>query len=155
MKFFVSRQLEWPDANLLVEVVCGGQDFANPGMLTVRWKSLGEGQEFTNPVEAAEAAIKIRDAWKAVEVEEIEITFGATGGMTLSLPRMKDKELLAKAEEILESLPKCAQCSEVLGKETFTHDLSDEDKFCSSNCSEVHYSYCIMDDHIHGEEDVG
>lgn len=146
MKFFVSRQLEWPDGNLLVEVAVGGLDYCNPGMLGVRWKELGEGQEFENPVEAAEAAIKIRNAWKAVEVEEIEIAFGATGGMTLSLPRMRDTELLAKAQEVYEGLPKCAECSGLLGEEKWAHELVvDDERFCREFCCDENYAKMSRD----------
>lgn len=155
MKFFVSRQCEYPDGDYVVEIVQGGLDYANPGMLVPKWKELGEGQEFTDPREAVEAAINIRDQWNLLKfypnvigaIEHgVEISFGSTGGFTLPLPRMSDDELKAKADQLYEKLPKCAECGDLLGKETYTHDYADKDeKFCRDYCAEKNYNNQLCD----------
>ncbi len=149
MKFFVSRQCEYPDGDYVVEIAQGGLDYANPGMLTPKWAELGEGKEFDDPREAVEAAIKIRDEWNLsrffpdvlrAAVHGAEISFGCTMGFTLPLERMSDEQLHQKAEKIYDGLPKCAECNNLLGKETYTHDYADEDKFCREYCAEKNYN---------------
>lgn len=146
MKFFVSRQCEYPDGDNVVEIATGGLDYANPGMLGPRWASLGEGQEFTDPREAVEAAINVRDQWQKLlqhngELPDIDISFGSTGGFTLPLPRMSDDELKEKADKLYEKLPKCDECGELLGKETYTHDYAmNDEKFCRTYCAEKNYN---------------
>lgn len=138
MKYFVSRQVEWISGDHIVEVVCGGVDYANPDMLVPYFK--GEGCEYNDPREAVDAAINIRNAWKQTKPEvEIEIAFGATGGFTLPLTRYDDDELIKKAEELYAKLPKCEYCGEVLSDERYGHDFSDEYVFCSRNCAEQDY----------------
>lgn len=140
MKFYVSRQIQWPDGDKIVEVVSGGQDYANPGQLTTRFPLLGEGDEFTDPREAVEVAIAIRNAWKETESDDIFLALGSTGGMTLELPRYEEAELREQAEQLYHKLPKCVECGDLLGSETFTHEFADHDeKFCRSYCAEENH----------------
>lgn len=152
MKFFVSRQVEFPDGDMVVEIAQGGSDYANADMLSPMWASLGEGKEFTDPRAAVEAAINVRDMWKSVRdsVEregEIHISFGCTMGFTLPLTRMSDDELKSKADTLFDKLPKCAQCGDLLGKETFTHDFAiPGESFCREYCAETNYNNEVNSD---------
>jgi hypothetical protein len=142
MKYFVSRQNYYdrcaPEASV-VEVAIGGLDYANPDMLGVKWPHLGEGKEFNNPVEAVEAAIAICEEWRK-EDSYAMVGMGATMGFTMSFDGQEYDELRKRAQEMFDKLPKCARCGEILGKETYTHDLNIADeKFCSSNCAENAY----------------
>ena len=137
-KWFVSRQVYWPGGEHAVEV-SAGLDHASPGMIVVgKYKSLGEGKEFSDPREAAEAAILVRRAWARDLGKRIGLTFGdADFGWE---PR-RQQELLAWADKVYEKAPKCARCGDVLGKEryTLTHPYEEEGEFCSSNCADRTY----------------
>jgi hypothetical protein len=81
-RFFVSRQLYWHTGDKVVEVAGGGADYCNPDMLCEKWANLGEGCEFDSPVDAVEAAICVRDAWKETGVDcRVELVY--TGGYTM------------------------------------------------------------------------
>lgn len=153
MKYFVSRQNYWdrcaPEASV-VEVVIGGSDYANADMLGVKWPHLGEGKEFSDPREAVEAAIAICEEWKK-EDEYASVGMGATLGFTMSFDGEDYDTLRKRAEEMYQKLPKCAQCGELLGKETYTHDYADQDeKFCREYCAEKNYqSYQEPEDAEH------
>lgn len=136
MKLYVSRQRHWPDGDLTVEIVKGGLNYANPGHLEIKWSSIGEGEEFTDPREAVQAAINIANEWRKIEKEnEIEITFGSTGGMSIPLPAYSDEELIKIAEEEYEKLPKCAKCGELFENEKYRLEFSG-DEFCTEYCTE-------------------
>lgn len=140
MKFYVSRQISWPDGQLSVEIVQGGSDYANPRQLSARWPHLGEGNTFNDPRKAVEAALRIKEIWSEIESEPIDLTFGATAGMTIDLPEYTDEDLLAQADQIYEKLPKCDQCGELLGDETYTHPLAfDSERFDTRNCADAHF----------------
>ena len=136
--FTVTRQLQWPDCDNVVEVSVGGLDYCNPGMLTPKFKHLGEGQEFSDPREAVAAAIKIRDAWRTAGTPDAAIGYGSTGGMTMFFDPREADEAVAWAEAAWEKLPKCDGCGEPLPdkhKRWHAVDCSDEE-FCSAPCAE-------------------
>lgn len=101
--WFVSRQVYWPDGDMIVEVAQGGSDYANADMLVPIYD--GEGEEYNSALEAVEAAIMTRDAWrkdyKGHGDEPIEIGVGFTMGMSLPFsPTDKtDDELRAWGQE--------------------------------------------------------
>ncbi len=139
-KWFVSRQRNWPDGDLVVEIAAGGLDYSNPGMLVSKYS--GEGQEYTDPREAVEAAIKIATAWrKDAPKEEIGIAHGSTGGWTMPfegepLTDETFKELREWADAAWESQPKCDVCGG-LREETYTLTEDPEaGHFCSENCAD-------------------
>jgi hypothetical protein len=137
--YFVSRQIYWgvdPEDSHTVEIASGGRDYANPDMLVPKYS--GEGEEYTNPVEAVEAAITIAEQWKqASPGKTINIAHGFTGGLTMPFEADTPEQLRAWAKQALEKLPKCGQCGEILGKEKY-HLTDDPDlgEFCSEYCAE-------------------
>ena len=136
--YFVSRQNYWglsPEDSHIVEICIGGRDYANADMLGAKWPHLGEGQEFRDPREAVEAAIRICDEWKKTEPHAM-VGLGATMGFSAPFQGEDYDTLRSLAERLYQNLPKCTMCEELLGKQTYTHDFADEDKFCSSNCAE-------------------
>lgn len=140
MKLFISRQVNWPDGTHMVEVAQGGLDYANPGMLVPQFKSLGEGQEYSDPREAVDAAIQIRDAWKRrLPDEEIEIGMGHTFGFTMPFDGDTDQHLRERAEKLYENLPKCAECCAILGKTKYGSVELGEYDCCSEYCAEKRY----------------
>lgn len=144
MQYFVSRQCYWPEGTLIVEVAAGGLDYSGADMLTPKYRSLGESEEYNDPREAVDAAIKVRDAWKNDKPdEEIHLGYGHTGGFGLQFEPSEDDEAIAWAEKAYEKLPKCDHCGDVLGKHTYTNEYSlvFETKFCSENCAEMNYEF--------------
>lgn len=141
--FTVTRQNQWPDGDLVVEISEGGLDYCNPGALSERYP--GEFEQFEDPREAVETAIKIGEAWKKDKPdEEIGIAHGSTGGMTMpfsgeELSEDVFSELREWAKQEWESLEKCAHCGEILGKERYgCHEIGEYD-CCSEYCADEHY----------------
>jgi len=139
MKLFVSRQIYWGvDAadSHTVEIASGGQDYANPDMLVSKYP--GEGEEYTNPIEAVEAAIVIATAWKKDNPKlKINIAHGFTGGCTMPFEGSTRKNLRVWAKKLYETLPKCEHCGELIGDEPITLiEYPDKGKFCGEYCAE-------------------
>lgn len=138
MIFFVSRQCYWPEGKLVVEIACGGLDYANPDMMVPKFRAQGEGEEYQDPREAVEAALQIRRAWAKAEGKNIRsfpIAYGSTGGVSLPFDPCTQKEAEAWAERLYQKLPKCDECGGLLGKETWTDDFG-ELTFCREYCAE-------------------
>jgi len=165
MLYFVSRQsYVFVDEPLVVEIARGGLDYANADMLSDKrgpYKSLGCGQEYTDPREAIQAAFAIREAWIRCLSPEADckprIEVGYTGGNTLPFEEYPDDEWLkAWAEQEWEQVPKCAHCGEPLpdNKREWWHPGFDdiyEERFCSENCVEQ-WSEWLRQDPWGGEE---
>lgn len=146
-KWFVSRQSYWgmcEGDGTIVEVASGGSDYANPDMLGAKWPHLGEGKEFNDPREAVEAAIAICEEWKKTD-PNAHVAMGATGGMTLYFEWQEYDVLRQKAEDIYSKLPKCAECADLLGDETYSHEYADDDKFCREYCAEKNHGKYLED----------
>lgn len=148
-KWFVSRQKYWgvpPEDGTVVEIAAGGRDYANPDMMAEGWIRLGEGQEYTDPREAVEAAIRVCNAWRQSGEKKAKIAMGSTCGNTIPFEPTTYKAARVKAQELYDKLPRCTQCGDILGDETYTHELvCDDEKFCSDRCAEKHYDSTIVD----------
>jgi len=152
MTYAVTRQHYWGvDEPLVVEIASGGLDYANADMLCDdkdrKYARLGCDQEYTDPREALNAAIAVRDEWvKHPRYDETEeplpsprIECGYTGGNTIPFEEYpSDDNLREWAEKEWEAIPKCDQCGEPLGKERFSWFGRDweDDEYCSPTCSE-------------------
>jgi len=137
----VTRQSQWPDGGQVVEISSGGIDYTNPGALAAKYP--GEMEEYADPREAVEAAIKIAEAWKAdAPDKDILIDHGATGGMTMPFDGMElgeetSRELREWAEGRWEAVAKCDQCGEAIrGNPTTLIDYGDDWQFCGEHCAE-------------------
>lgn len=139
MKLFVSRQIYWGvDDPLTVEIAQGGCDYANPDMLVSKYP--GEGETYTNPIKAVEAAIEIAKAWKKdCPKLKVNIASGYTGGNTMPFEASSKKQLMDWAKKLYETLPKCEQCGDLIEGDPFTLiEYPDEGKFCGEYCAEEH-----------------
>lgn len=134
MKYFISRQHYWDTDNYIVEVAGGGLDFANPDMLVPlpEWRSRGDGKEFNDPRKAVEAAIEIRNLWRAAGCISAEIGCGFTHGFTLSFEPISSEEAEQWAEKEWTKLPKCNECEKILGEDWY--ELDPNLKYCSFSC---------------------
>lgn len=158
MSFTVTRQSRWVDGLQVVEINQGGLDYANADMLTPTFRNLGEGETFSGMKEAVEAGIAIANKWQETAQNPIYIAIGNTHGMGLTLDEQevtKDtcEDLLKRAEEYDENLPKCDHCGEILGKDTFTLIDFDDMKFCSEFCAEECYRQNQEDTELEEEEE--
>lgn len=149
-KFTVTRQMPWGEDRLIVEVNQGNLDYANPGMLAIKYP--GEGETYIGMLPALMSGIEIAKKWQADQPEEaIMLGIGNTHGFTMPFDgvRIKDtkaiEQLIATAKKFDESLPKCQQCGEILGDEKYRHEFSDEYCFCSANCADTDYEHCMRD----------
>ena len=152
MKWFVSRQCYWgvsEDEQNVVEIAQGGLDYANPDMLVGKYD--GEGETYTDPVEAVEASLKIAEQWHKDSPDlTINVAHGCTGGMTMPFEADEQEKLKKWAKETLETLPKCDRCGAVLPEEPYTIAfLNADEKFCSEYCAEERAS-----EYSHEEEIV-
>ena len=146
MKYFVSRQVYWPDGDHVVEIASGGCDYANPDMLVPHYP--GEGQEYDDPREALKAAFAIRDAWKDCRIEH-----GFTGGYTMPFSdEPTDQELTDWAKAEYDSIPKCPICGEPYDPSNayYLVDYGNDETYCSEYCADKAYS-SMFDDIEEGE----
>lgn len=104
MTYTVTRQIQHPDGTHIVEISEGEFDYVNPDMMVEKYK--GEGVTFSDPREAVETAIQIRDLWQRDSPDtDILIGRGCTMGMTLPFDPSDVEELRkwaaneARAEE--------------------------------------------------------
>lgn len=161
MQFTVTRQRQWPEGKLVVEISKGGFDYVNPDMLVVQYPRLGEGETFTGMIPAVAAGIAIAKAWKeAKPKEDIGIAVGFTHGCTLpfdgeELTAEVEAALLAEADRYDAELPKCAHCGDILGDELWGPHWQhpDERDCCSENCAEMHYNQPDEDEEYDEDED--
>ena len=131
--WFVSRQIYWPDGEHVVEIASGGRDYSNPDMLVPKFD--GEGEEYSDPIEALNVAFKIQDQWLREESEEIGIAHGCTGGMTMPFTPQDVNSLKEWAKEEYEKLEKCENCGEIL-EEKYYYNFERDEKFCGEYCAE-------------------
>jgi hypothetical protein len=142
-EFTVTRQRQWPEGCLVVEISQGGIDYTNPGALSQKYPN--EFETFTGMTPAVQAAIEIYKNWKHDEPdEEIGIGLGCTGGNTIPFdnepltPEVEAK-LLKQAREFDENLERCVQCGDFLGKKRYGPVDLGEYECCSENCAERYW----------------
>jgi hypothetical protein len=142
-EFMVTRQRQWPDGTLCVEINQGGLDYCNPGALVGKYP--GEFEVFEGMTPAVEAGIRVYKSWKAdCPDEEIGIAVGNTGGDTLpfdgeELTPEHEESMLVAARKFDEKLPRCAQCGELLTGERYGDPGLGEYDCCSEYCAEKYY----------------
>lgn len=144
--FYVHRIHRWPDGAFLVEV-SEGRDSADPGVLTTRYRNLGEGDAFFNPRNAATAAVRIMKQWQKddpVKFSDNMVTLSAIGLIgELGVPaeEMSALELFKWAKRQYALMPRCGRCGDPFrSDERYTiYDSYDEEGFCTDYCAETAY----------------
>lgn len=154
--YCVTRQRQWPDGDLCVELSSGSFDYINPGMLG----SKGLIGEYSLALEAAEAAIADALEWQKEESEPVHIGWGYTGGWTMPFdlnPLDEDTftELREWAQKRDDKLDRCAYCGNpITSDEWHFNDYSDKDtKFCSEHCADKDYQEQWKANHEDEEDD--
>ena len=136
--YYVSRQLQWPDGMMYVEIAVGGLDYSSPGMLA---NDLGGEGDYSDPREAANAAWELAKIWQEKEPEEeIHLAYGYNMDMFV-IPEedtvTERAELDAWAETEYNSLPKCNRCGETFDGQGYILYDWDEFVYCSETCAEL------------------
>lgn len=135
MPYTVTRQLQWPDRYLMVEISDGGFDYVNPDMLSPKYD--GEGETFEDPRDAMDAAIEIFNRWRAdAPGEDICIGYGNTLGYTMPFEASSVPEIKEWAQKEYDALPKCDRCGEILPEEFY---FIDDYRCCSEYCADMIY----------------
>ncbi len=148
--YTVTRQIQWPEGSSVVEVSLGGIDYCNPDALVAKYE--GEFEEFKDPREAVETAIKITKQWREDGEKTASVGIGATGGMTMPFETIGFREARKWANKRYNSLKKCPACGEIIASKQelwssgiITKDghfiSSEEFVYCSERCAEKNSVY--------------
>ena len=135
MKYTVTRQLQWPDGNQVVEVSVGSFDYCNPGVMVKRYP--GEMEEFSLAEDAANAALNIQRLWQQdCPDQKIEVGYGYTAGMTIPFDACESEDLIEWARNRDKKLPCCIQCGERITEKPITIFSYSDLEFCREYCAE-------------------
>lgn len=148
MKFYVSRQVQWPTGDNIVEIAAGGLDRSGPDMLCSKFPD--EGIEYTDPREALKVAFAIRKDWHEQLradacanpdiSDEVRIEAGYNLDMIAACEEPTDVELHEWAEKEWEAAPKCGECGEVVEESYYLPGLECGLQFCSEYCADKYYA---------------
>ncbi len=148
-QYYANRILSWPDGDTFVEV-SEGIDAADPGRMGIKYPHLHEGWAFDDPVEAAEAGIKIANAWSQ-DKPDLEIGITAQGQLAGEMGMradddMNEGDVMAWAQKRKDIMPKCAYCGDLIGEVTYYNsDFISDDRYDKEFCAEQAYSEWLMD----------
>jgi hypothetical protein len=147
----VTRQIQWPNGDPIVEISEGGIDYTNPDALAAKYP--GEFREFEDPREAVNTAIEICKAWRKDGKPTAMLGIGATGGYTIPFDSTTFRNAKKWAEETWDKLEKCPVCGTVMedtkewwraGTWYDNGDFVPNDdglKYCSEYCAEKHSDF--------------
>ena len=138
MPFTVTRQNYYYSGKQVVEVSEGDLDNSGPDMLVPQFRALGEGETFTDPRAAVEAAINVCKAWRtASKSRKPCVAAGFTVGGSLELEGNTFRGVRAYAKKKWSILAKCDECGEPLPDKRDRYHLDDHDgEYCSDRCAE-------------------
>jgi len=112
MKYVITRQLQWPTGELVVEVSTGGMDYTNPDALAPMYPN--EMVELTFK-EVEQSAINIVEKWQTdinsgktrFNGKTVKLGFGSTLGFTMPFQGEEfDKEILKEFKQWLRNTNK-------------------------------------------------
>lgn len=164
--YTITRQLQWPDGDKIVEISEGGIDYTNPDALAQKYPN--EFEEFEDPREAVTAAIEICQAWRKDGETNASIGIGATGGMTMPFDEISFEDAKNWADEIWKKIEKCPSCDKVMedaqewyeAGEFINNDFlpfDDGFKYCSQICAEkdsIFTNECLECGELFDEEEL-
>jgi hypothetical protein len=141
VSFFISRQRDWTQNALYVEISVGKKN-AGKDILPVRYKEEGEGKNLVDPRDAVNIATKIYKRWNldySDELKRLRIIDGANRTVLEFSPKgISTAEHWA--EKTFTTMEKCAQCSKPIGNRVpyQTDDIGNKN-FCSEICCATKY----------------
>lgn len=133
-RYCVTKQIQYPDGDRVVEISIGTFDYVNPDCLSDGIK------ECETAIEAVEYAIELAQKWQTECGEEVFIGKGYTAGSSMPFDPWELCEdtysrLRAWARERDADLPRCDHCGDIIDRE-WKHYHYDE-RFCSMYCLET------------------
>ena len=135
MPYIVNCQHYFYSDAHVVEIAYPGWDYVGSDMLATYYTDEGE---YSDPREALEAAIKVRDQLQADHPdEEVGIAFGHFD-LVEGEPQDLD-DLKQEIEDHYQRLPKCDLCGDIIETASWIADDPDFGSFCSEVCAEKAY----------------
>ncbi len=90
--YCVTKQVQWPDGDMVVEVSIGDFNYCNPG-------AMGDIEKFELATDAAQRAIELQQEWQQEHPsEEVFVGHGYRMGRWLHFESEEPEELLAWAK---------------------------------------------------------
>jgi hypothetical protein len=142
--FYVTRQSNYYDEGAYSVEIARELDYAGPGALVQKYP--GEFEEYNDPREAAEAAIRIARAWRAdkglidVPYELFTLAMNDMVYATVN-DAMTSGELREWAQRVYDNMPKCRHCGDIVNSRALWYpmDFVGEEEFacCSENCADL------------------
>jgi hypothetical protein len=135
-RYCVTKQIQYPDSDRVVEVSVATFDYVNPDCLSDGIK------ECETATEAVEYAIELAQKWQAECGEEVFVGKGYTGGNTMPFDPWELCELTfakfrAWARERDEDLLRCDWCGSVIEDQNkYSVYDSGDFSFCREYCAE-------------------
>lgn len=152
---FITRQSYWHESGAYAVEIAATLDTSGPDALVAKYA--GEMEEYTNPMEAVEAAIHIADKWGEDTDEIIPVAISMAGDIVY--PSLDDgfdtsdpaemTTLRAWAQEKFDAMPKCDRCGSVENVTTWhNYDIGAEVQACGQFCADEMFStaYTEMED---------
>lgn len=143
-EFYVSRQSYWHEDGAYAVEIARELDYSGPGALGAKYP--GEGCEYLDPREAAQAAISVREAWLADLAAKHDSRDGAMREVALTLAMndlvypvtddgLEPAELIEWADKRAESMAHCEHCGLPCESDGYS-DYGEPFSACDSDCAE-------------------
>lgn len=137
--WITARTTPWPDGERCVEIATD-VDHLDPSLF---WEERGSEydkltDEYDDPREAVEAALRMRDLW-AAETGEVVLVGLSNPFYSVAHSEKTDEEMRAWGEKAYEQIPRCAHC----GNTCFDQYADDVTGETFHACNEYH-AECYM-----------
>lgn len=135
MAFYLSRQRQYPEGFLYIEIAINGKAHAGPDVLTPKFSA--ELRNFVNPKDAIRLAEEVYNQWSIYSDEIIKLRIVGKDMAPIILDCNKRGFEAANlwADKVYSGMKKCGNCNKPMGnRDVFeTEDISNL-VFCSEVC---------------------
>jgi hypothetical protein len=136
----ITRQRDYNDGCLFVEIAVGGPKNAGPDILTARYA--GEQKNLVDPRDAVNIAEQIFKRWDkdyGDETKRLRIV-GLEQPLVFDFSTKGIAAAKAWADRVFATMAKCCYCGKAMGnRDPFTHDDLINVVFCSEACCATRY----------------
>lgn len=140
MSFFISRQREFKNNQLFVEIAVGGKKNAGEDLLTKRYES--EQKNLVDPRDSVNVAERIYKKWQ-LDYHDEKKQLKIVGKDFCDVYEFDPKGLKSArdwANKTFASMTKCGACNKAMGnREKFDHSDLSTSVFCSEICIATKY----------------
>lgn len=152
--YTVTRQLYYYSGEAIVEIASGGIDYSGSDALSPKYP--GEMQEYSDPREAVEVAIRICNLWRKEKPTKYpRVGHGSTLGMGLEIEASTYKDARAWAAKAWEALEKCTNCGNPMPdnkREFWRANDYDGIDYCSEHCADMAIEFDAREEARYQEE---